>query len=120
MERQLTDHEGSERKDLANQEEISTAVDNPNNISESILKCLMNIFVKMSSKKNKSTDQTLPSLSELSASERLGAQCRDLYNLFPRFGVREIGPYKHLISIGDTSIDPDRTTISIFLVQRLK
>ncbi|KAI3460257.1 hypothetical protein Pfo_016920 [Paulownia fortunei] len=121
LESRVMDHESSEEKNPANQEEISPVGDSPNKISESILKCLMNIFLRMSPKKNRRTIETLPSLSVLNSSESLAyAEYSDPYNLFLKFGKRDIGPYKHLLAIEATSIDPNRTTISVFLVQRLK
>ncbi|KAL9143731.1 hypothetical protein ABFS82_14G253400 [Erythranthe guttata] len=103
LEKRVTEDGSSEGKNIPDHEEISLIDENPNRISESILKCLMNIFSRMSSKNN-----------------RIISFDSDPYNLCSMFGTRDIGPYKHLSSIGSDSIDRDRTTISIFLVQRLK
>ncbi|EYU20970.1 hypothetical protein MIMGU_mgv1a005816mg [Erythranthe guttata] len=103
LEKRVTEDCSSEGKNIPDQEEISLIDENPNRISESILKCLMNMFSRMSSKNN-----------------RIISFDSDPYNLCSMFGTRDIGPYKHLSSIGSDSIDRDRTTISIFLVQRLK
>ncbi|KAI3465399.1 hypothetical protein Pfo_022062 [Paulownia fortunei] len=115
------DHEGSEERNTVNQEEISPVDDSPNKISESILKCLINIFLKMSSKKSRSTAESLPSLSTLSSSEIFAhTEFKDPYGICSKFGNRDIGPYKHFFAIDHTSLNPNQTTISVFLVQRLK
>ncbi|GFP94534.1 hypothetical protein PHJA_001597800 [Phtheirospermum japonicum] len=44
----------------------------------------------------------------------------DPFNICSKFGKIDIGPYKHLFAFETNSIDPDRTTISVFLVRRLK
>ncbi|GFQ00177.1 hypothetical protein PHJA_002161700 [Phtheirospermum japonicum] len=105
------DHEGSEK--------ISSVDDCPNKISESILKCLMNIFLRMSSNKSRTSVETLPSLCLLNFSENL-VEFKDPYSICSKFGKRDIGPYKHLFAIEATSINPNKTTISVFLVQRLR
>lgn len=95
--------------------------DNPNKISESILKCLMNIFIRMSSIRSKSMAGTLPSLSGLTSCESFEeADYKDPYDISSEFGKRDIGPYKHLFAIEATLINPNRTTKSVFLVHRLK
>ncbi|KAH6778874.1 hypothetical protein C2S52_010111 [Perilla frutescens var. hirtella] len=112
LEMRILDHETTAERNLANQEATSPMDGSPNKISESILKCLMNIFMRMSSMKNRSSTETLPSQSV--------ACSFDPYDLCSMFENRDIGPYKHLVAIEATSIDPNRTTISVFLVQRLR
>ncbi|KAL3840372.1 hypothetical protein ACJIZ3_024963 [Penstemon smallii] len=101
-----------------NAEEISAVDNSPNKISESIVKCLMNIFLRMSSKKGRSssssTMETIPSTLDFTDLKH------DPYNICSKFGKRDIGSYKNLIAIEAVSINPNRTTISVFLVQRLK
>ncbi|KAL0432474.1 UNVERIFIED_CONTAM: hypothetical protein Slati_2581700 [Sesamum latifolium] len=117
----VMDHESSEDRNPVKREAISPIDDSPNKISESILKCLMKIFLRMSSKKNSTTTETLPAVPVLHSLESLAyAECNDPYDLCSKFGKRDIGPYKHLVSIEASSINPNRTAISVFLVQRLK
>ncbi|XP_076912851.1 uncharacterized protein LOC143571259 [Bidens hawaiensis] len=90
--------------------------DDPNKISESILKCLMNIFVRMSSTRSKSMTETLPSLvTTINETE-----FKDPYNICFGYDKRDVGPYKNLDAIEATSINKNRTTNSVFLIQRLK
>lgn len=97
---------------------ILSGDDDPNKISESILKCLMNIFVRMSSTRSKSMAEMLPSLT---SSETLTeTNFKDPYEISCGFTKRDIGPYKHLYAIEATSINKNRTTNSVFLIQRLK
>ncbi|KAL2504200.1 hypothetical protein Adt_19821 [Abeliophyllum distichum] len=122
LECRVMDHESAEeRNPIVGREEKSPVDDTPNKISESILKCLMNIFLRMSSKKSKSMAETIASRSALTSCESVSyAEFKDPYGICSKFGKRDIGPYKHLFIIEATSINPNRTTISLFLVQRLK
>lgn len=92
--------------------------DGPNKISEAILKCLLNIFTRMSSTKSRSTADALPSLSSFKMFE--GTEFKDPYGIFFEFGQRDIGPYKDLFAIEATSVNPNRTSNSVFLIRRLK
>ncbi|KAL3617941.1 hypothetical protein CASFOL_038262 [Castilleja foliolosa] len=105
------DHDGSKK--------TSSVDDGPNKISESILKCLMNVFLRMSSNKIRSSVENLPTSCVLNFSENL-AEFKDPYNICSKFGTRDIGPYKHLFAIEAAPINPNQTTISLFLVQRLR
>lgn len=44
----------------------------------------------------------------------------DPYDICPEFRNRDIGPYKHLYAIEASSIDLNRKTNALFLIQRLK
>ncbi|GAA0170294.1 hypothetical protein LIER_24591 [Lithospermum erythrorhizon] len=85
---------------------------NPNKVSESILRCLINIFLRMSSKKRMSMADATSLLSVESF--------KNPYSISLEFGSRDTGPYRDLIVIEATSINPKRTTLSVFLVHRLK
>lgn len=113
MEMRLFDHETTAEANPTNQEAMSPMDGSPNKISESILKCLMNIFLRMSSTRNRTPTETLPTSQSV-------AYSFDPYNICSLFEKRDVGPYEHLVAIDVTSIDPNRTTISVFLVQRLK
>ncbi|KAI3684763.1 hypothetical protein L6452_33989 [Arctium lappa] len=92
--------------------------DDPNKISESILKCLMNIFVRMSSTRSRSMTEMLPSLTSIETLKE--TEFKDPYDISCKFEKRDIGQYKHLYAIEATSINKNRTTNSVFLIQRLK
>ena len=92
--------------------------DDPNKISESILKCLMNIFVRMSSTRSRSTTEMLPSLTSIETLKE--TEFKDPYDISCKFEKRDIGQYRHLYAIEATSINKNRTTNSVFLIQRLK
>ncbi|KAJ0587521.1 putative ternary complex factor MIP1, leucine-zipper [Helianthus annuus] len=92
--------------------------DDPNKISESILKCLMNIFVRMSSTRSKSMTEMPTSLTKSESYKE--TEFRDPYDICFEFEKRDIGPYKNLSAIEATSINKNRTTNSVFLIQRLK
>ncbi|XP_027149812.1 uncharacterized protein LOC113754229 isoform X1 [Coffea eugenioides] len=114
------DHECKGRTPVPGDEK-SSATDNPNKISESILKCLLSIFLRMNSKRTGSIADSLPSLSTLSSCEGFeDADFKDPYGICSDFGKRDIGPYKHLFAIEASSINPNRTTVSVFLLHRLK
>lgn len=102
-------------------DEILSGDDNPNKISEGILKCLLSIFLRMNSKKTGSTADPLPPLSKLtSCVDFEDAEFKDPYGICTDFGMRDIGPYKHQFAIEASSINPNRTRVSVFLVRRLK
>lgn len=92
--------------------------DDPNKISESILKCLMNIFIRMSSTRSKSTTEMPHSLTSNEIMKETAF--KDPYDISCEFEKRDIGPYKYLYAIEATSINKNRTTNSVFLIQRLK
>ncbi|XP_031119889.1 uncharacterized protein LOC116023067 isoform X2 [Ipomoea triloba] len=109
MERENAD----ERSSVARDTKTLSGDDNPNKISESIVKCLLVIFFRMSSKKSRSSTETLSSLS-------MASEFSDPYRICSKFGKRDIGPYKHLFAVEAASINPNKSTISVFLVRRLK
>lgn len=65
--------------------------------------------------------ETIPSLSAISSSKSFEeTEFKDPYDICSEFGERDIGAYAHLFAVEATSINPNRTTISVFLVRRLK
>ncbi|KAL5982404.1 hypothetical protein ACLOJK_016475 [Asimina triloba] len=96
----------------------------PNRISEDILKCLSNIFLRSSMSKATETvsvSDTSPSTSESSSSESYeGTDFRDPYDICSEFERRDIGPYKYLQAIEELLIDPNRAANCTFLIRRLK
>ncbi|KAI3762917.1 hypothetical protein L1987_53359 [Smallanthus sonchifolius] len=92
--------------------------DDPNKISESILKCLMNIFIRMSSTRSKSMTETIPWLT---TNENLKeTEFKDPYKICFEHEKRDVGAYRNLYAIEATSINKNQTTNSVFLIQRLK
>ncbi|GFY95914.1 ternary complex factor MIP1 leucine-zipper protein [Actinidia rufa] len=89
----VIDHGIAESATSVIQDEQLSGDENPNKISENILKCL----------------------STFEATE-----FRDPYGICSEFGKRDIGPYKNLYMVEAASINPNRTTDSVFLVRRLK
>ncbi|EPS58536.1 hypothetical protein M569_16277, partial [Genlisea aurea] len=93
------------------------AASNPNRISETILKCLMNIFLRMSRSSSSSAAESLQQHSRTPPS----ADFKDPYGICSRFGARDIGPYKHSFAVEAASVNRNlKTNNHAFLVQRLK
>ncbi|KAL2240327.1 UNVERIFIED_CONTAM: hypothetical protein Sindi_0673900 [Sesamum indicum] len=93
-----------------------------NRMSEDILKCLINIFVRLSSSKGKTTDfESFSSLSAKALSENnVESNFRGPYCNFSELKKRDVGTYKHLYAIEARSIDLNRKTNASFLIRRLK
>ncbi|XP_064954586.1 uncharacterized protein LOC135617926 isoform X4 [Musa acuminata AAA Group] len=91
----------------------------PNKLSEDILKCLMNIFSRMSSPGNtKELLETSP-VSYCSASLE-ETDSLDPYGICAEFGKRDIGPYKHLRAVEASSKFPNLLSSCSFFTCRLK
>lgn len=75
----------------------------------------------MSTLKRRSTSENFPHFSSL-ATRGSGEEkeVQDPYGICSEFGKRDIGPYKHLLSIEASSINLNRTAHSLFLVHRLE
>ncbi|KAL0377735.1 UNVERIFIED_CONTAM: hypothetical protein Sradi_3079000 [Sesamum radiatum] len=93
-----------------------------NRMSEDILKCLINIFVRLSSSKGKTMDfESFSSLSAKALSENnVESNFRDPYCNFSELKKRDVGTYKHLYAIEARSVDLNRKTNASFLIRRLK
>ncbi|XP_048227069.1 uncharacterized protein LOC8260867 isoform X2 [Ricinus communis] len=110
-----------EARNVSTADEHLSANDNPNKISEDIVKCLSNIFLRMSSRKTRRTADNLSFLSSLVSQENgEEIECRDPYSICSEVGKKDIGPYKHLFAIEAGTINPNRTSNSLFLLHRLK
>ncbi|KAE8659087.1 hypothetical protein F3Y22_tig00116964pilonHSYRG00057 [Hibiscus syriacus] len=137
----VRDQDSAEVRNLSTSDERPLADYGPNKVSEELVKCLSSVFLRMSSMKRRSSAESFPSLSMSGSQEsRDETKFRDPYGIcsnFGRrdigpykhlisidagsnFGRRDIGPYKHLISIDAGSINPNRTSNSLFLLRRLK
>ncbi|KAA3488833.1 General secretion pathway K [Gossypium australe] len=121
LECRVRDLDSAEARNLSTSEERPLANDGPNKVSEELVKCLSTIFLRMSSKKRDSAADSFPSLSMLGSQESSDVtKFQDPYGICSNFGRRDIGPYKHLFPIDAGSINPNRTSNSLFLLRRLK
>ncbi|KAH0680480.1 hypothetical protein KY284_021565 [Solanum tuberosum] len=121
LEDQVMYHGSLEERIFVTQDRKPSPDESPNTISENILKCLSNIFLRMSSRKGRTTADTLPSLTGYNSCESIEKkEFGDPYGICSKFERRDIGPYKHLYAVEASSVNPNRTTISVFLVRRLK
>ncbi|KAG8492028.1 hypothetical protein CXB51_015662 [Gossypium anomalum] len=112
MECRVRDQSNAETRNISIPDERESGDDGPNKASEDLIRCLSSIFLRMNSIK-----KTFPSLSMLGSQE---TGFRDPYGICSDYGKRDIGPYKHLVSISDDSINLNRTSNSLFLFHRLK
>ncbi|KAL5714241.1 hypothetical protein ACHQM5_016229 [Ranunculus cassubicifolius] len=94
----------------------------PNKMSEDILKCLCSILLRMSTQRNRGMRLNLsPPLSQMPPNENVDeTEFQDPYGICKEYGVRNIGPYKHLCAIDAGSIDSSKNTNSFILIRRLK
>ncbi|XP_034895284.1 uncharacterized protein [Populus alba] len=121
LECRVPDQENAEARSHVTASEGVSGDDSPNKLSEDILKCLSSIFLRMSSMKNRRTADNLSFLSTLVSQENEEeAECQDPYGICSEFGKRDIGPYKRLFSIESGTINPNRTSNSLFLLHRLE
>ncbi|WMV27492.1 hypothetical protein MTR67_020877 [Solanum verrucosum] len=121
LEDQVMYHGSLEERIFVTRDRKLSPDESPNTISENILKCLSNIFLRMSSRKGRTTADTLPSLTGYNSCESIEKkEFGDPYGICSKFERRDIGPYKHLYAVEASSVNPNRTTISVFLVRRLK
>lgn len=121
LECRVPDQENAEARSHVTASEGVSGDASPNKLSEDILKCLSSIFLRMSSMKNRRTADNLSFLSTLVSQENEEeAECQDPYGICSEFGKRDIGPYKRLFSIESGTINPNRTSNSLFLLHRLE
>lgn len=120
LEGKIVDHWSTEERTSVTQDRKASGDDSPNKISENIVKCLLNVFSRMSSKRTRSSVETLSSLPAMTFVDSATTQFKDPYAISLKFGKRDIGPYKHLFAVEAPSINPNRSTVSVFLVRRLK
>ncbi|KAI8548720.1 hypothetical protein RHMOL_Rhmol07G0295600 [Rhododendron molle] len=101
-EARIIDHEREEAATNAIQGQRLPGVENPTKISEDILKCLSSIFLRMSPSNNRSTWDTLSSLSALNSCEDWEATgFKDPYVLdFLILSVNILGVLTILLSLG--------------------
>ncbi|XP_038721899.1 uncharacterized protein LOC120014049 isoform X2 [Tripterygium wilfordii] len=91
----------------------------PNKLSEDIVKCLASIFLRLGTFKGKAIELgVFPSQS--SQENEKETEFRDPYGVHNECKRRDIGQYKHLFAVEASSIDVNRKTNALFLIQRLK
>lgn len=123
VKRPLISHRSAEKRldQARTPDERLSGDDDPNRISENILKCLSSILFRMSSMKNPRSAENLPSFSTL-VTRKSSEETNDWdpYGICSEFGKRDIGPYKKLCQVEAGSINPNRTATSLFLLRKLK
>ncbi|KAK9136084.1 hypothetical protein Syun_015414 [Stephania yunnanensis] len=89
-------------------------INNPNKISEELIKCLSNILLQMSSK-GRATEpkRVVPKVCDETDSQ-------DPYGVCKEFGKRNIGLYKHFYTIEAALVDPNQRTNAFNLNRNLK
>lgn len=94
----------------------------PNRVSEDLVKCLSNIFVRIGTSKEKFVESKTPSTSGsyFSQCSKEKDQFWDPYHICSESKTREVGPYKNLCEIKGSNVDLTRTTNAMFLIHRLK
>ncbi|OUZ99814.1 protein of unknown function DUF547 [Macleaya cordata] len=118
LECRLIDQESAEESSPVIQDKKLLAEgSSPNKISEDIVKCLSSIFLRMRTQKTRGMGSLFESSSGENCTE---TEFRDPYGICKEFEKRDIGPYKRLCAIEASSIDPNLTTNSSFLIRRLK
>ena len=117
----MRDQDSAEARNISTPDERPLGDDGPNKVSEELVKCLSSIFLGMSSTKRKSTAESFPSLSMLGSQENSEeTEFLDPYGICSNYGRRDIGQYKHLFLVDAFSINPNRTSNSLFLLRKLK
>ncbi|XP_002863751.2 uncharacterized protein LOC9299827 isoform X1 [Arabidopsis lyrata subsp. lyrata] len=87
--------------------------DDPNKISEDLVKCLSNIFMRMSTIKRSAVTKSQENDKDTTF--------RDPYGICSSFSRRDIGPYKNFSDIEAASVNQNRTSSSSsFLIRQLK
>ncbi|KAG7533057.1 Ternary complex factor MIP1 leucine-zipper [Arabidopsis thaliana x Arabidopsis arenosa] len=87
--------------------------DDPNKISEDLVKCLSNIFMRMSSIKRSAVTKSQENDKDTAF--------RDPYGICSSFSRRDIGPYKNFSDVEAASVNQNRTSSpSSFLIRQLK
>ncbi|XWS25666.1 hypothetical protein CRYUN_Cryun27aG0087200 [Craigia yunnanensis] len=121
LESRVREQDNAEARIISSPDERPLGDDGPNKVSEELVKCLSSIFLRMSSTKKNSTAESSPSLSMIGSQENSEkTEFWDPYCICSNYGRRDIGQYKHLFLIDACSINPNRTSNSLFLLRRLK
>lgn len=121
LESRFGDQEKAQQNSLSSSQDGAAAQvdESPNKISEDIVRCLSSIFVRMSTSKAKAFG-SLNSPSQLTNFDGRNGESAYPYEICPEFGKRDVGPYRHLYMVDAYSVDVNRKTNALFLIQRLK
>lgn len=112
--------DNAESRSSVLQDERKLGDESPNAITENILSCLLSIFSRMSTSKKLSMEK-FPPFAALSSPENGGGiELEDPYDIWPRIGKKDIGPYKNLCSVDARTLNANRTANSVFLIRRLR
>lgn len=111
LECQLTDQEKAQESCFGSSDGKAEVDSNPNKVSEDMVRCLCSIFVRISTNKDKFAE------SQQGNEEN---EIWDPYGTRSEFKNSDIGAYKNLLAIEVSSVDLNRTTNALFLIQRLK
>ena len=123
MEWRLAEQERAQESCSSSSDDRASEVDsNPNIVSEDIVKCLCNIFLRIGVSKDKlgeSKTNHSRSTSALNQGNR-EKELYDPYSVCSETGKRDVGPYKNLCEVKASTVDLNRTTNAVFLIHRLK
>uniref|UniRef100_A0A7N0UM35 Ternary complex factor MIP1 leucine-zipper domain-containing protein n=1 Tax=Kalanchoe fedtschenkoi TaxID=63787 RepID=A0A7N0UM35_KALFE len=115
VECRLTNHEGAQHSSSASDEKTLPFESTANKTSEEVLSCLLAIFMRMNTSKQKSSDPKACCPQRSSGVIRV-----DQYNVSDGSLQTSVGPYAHLRAIDSGSFDISKSTNAKFLIQRLK
>ncbi|KAI5418136.1 uncharacterized protein LOC127074469 isoform X1 [Lathyrus oleraceus] len=119
----LSEHERAQSSSNSPADNKVSEVDStPNRVSEDLVKCLSNIFVRISTSKDKFMEPKTPSTSGSSFNQysKEKDQFCDPYDICSESKTREVGPYKSLCEVKASTVDLNKTTNAMFLIHRLK
>ncbi|VVB07611.1 unnamed protein product [Arabis nemorensis] len=117
LETQKLQHESPTRRGKNAERRSYGGVDencDPNRISEDLVKCLSNIFMRMSSVKSQKDTKSQEIIDK-------DTTFKDPYGICSSFRRRDIGPYKKFTDVDAASVNRNRkSSSSVFLIRQLK
>ncbi|KAK7263112.1 hypothetical protein RJT34_30697 [Clitoria ternatea] len=118
----LADHERAQSSSSSSDDKVSEVDSTPNRVSEDIVKCLCNIFVRIGTSKDKFGEPKTPSRSTFAFNQcnKEKDQLCDPYGICSESITTDIGPYKIFCEVQASTVDLNRTTNAMFLIHRLK
>ncbi|KAK2357166.1 hypothetical protein QL285_094465 [Trifolium repens] len=119
----LSEHERAHSSlNSPTENKVSEIDSTPNRVSEDLVKCLSNIFVRIGTSKDKFVESKTPSTSGSSFNQcsKEKDQFCDPYDICSESKTREVGPYKNLCEVKGSTVDLNRKNNAMFLIHRLK
>ncbi|XP_047155351.1 uncharacterized protein LOC124826556 isoform X2 [Vigna umbellata] len=118
----LADHERAQSSSSSSDDKVSEVDITPNRVSEDIVRCLSSIFVRIGTSKDKIGEAKTPSRSASAFNQfsKEKDQLCDPYGICPESKTREVGPYKRLCEVKASTVDMNRASNAVFLIQRLR